>query len=137
MAALELAGYRTAILTRVRDNYTSTPIAWPGQSFESADDVDFFTRIDVMFLDVDLISVSIERVTGFLAASIYARMGRGTDEITAFADIFRALFPNNLTVAVSGRNIRFFTPKVVPVIYEVDGIWCHQPIICNFWLDTE
>ncbi len=136
MAALDLAGYRSAILTRVRDNYVSTPISWPGQTYESPDDNNFFTRVDLMFSDVNLITISIERVTGFLAASIYARMGQGTDEMTVFTDVFRALFPNNLTIAVSGRNIRFFTPKVPPVIYEVDGIWCHQPVICNFWLDT-
>jgi hypothetical protein len=139
---ISLATIRSVALTRVTSNYSPSsavaPFAWPGQTFVPGAAINFWTRIDVMFTDVisAVIGGGVERADGFVVASIFARMNQGTNEITADADAFRAAFPVNLSLTVGTGKLRFRTPTVQPIVYEQDGIWCHQPVICNFWLDN-
>lgn len=134
--SVNIVGVRAAILAKVAE-YSDTPIVYPGNKYVPEAGDTNFVRIALEFNDVVPLSLGYERLKGFVAAGVFGRLNDGTDEVTAFAATFRALFPKGLSLPVSGGGkAQFFTTTLRPLVYEADKVWFHQPVICSFYSDA-
>jgi len=144
MAAPSLFKVQEALFDHLKDNYTTSPIAWPNVVFDPKTQADSLTGwVRPAIIPIDNVQETINgddntagtKVQGFLQIAIFTPVGVGPGKGYEISDELTALFNKvNLTLSGNSERLSVLVPKTFQV--KAEPQWFHLNLNVDFHYHT-
>jgi len=118
---------------RVRDNWSTTPVAYPGVDFQPPTQAPHeWVRVTPIWGDADMSSMTTSgtnRIDGFLDIDLFGKQGTGYGTLRGYADTWRDLFDR-----VDVGTVQFQAASAPRIIDNSSG-WLHLKVSVPFTVD--